>query len=62
MQRSTPTHSALALWRDQAGQVSAEYLVVTAMSLIIVVAIASLGLSVASSYERAHNVLLSDTP
>jgi Flp pilus assembly pilin Flp len=50
------------LLRDQRGQVSVEYVIVTAISLVIIAGIASLGLAVADSQDRARAVLLSNTP
>jgi hypothetical protein len=62
MQGSTWMRGLRSLARDESGQVSTEYLVVIAMSLIVMVGVASLGLAVAGSHERANKVLRSNTP
>ena len=62
MQHFLASRAHAALRRDQRGQVSVEYLIVTTVSLILVAGIASLGLAVADSQNRAQEVLLSNTP
>jgi Flp pilus assembly protein TadG len=57
------TQAAMSrLWQDQRGGVAVEYLVVVVFMLGVASAVAGLSLAVVRSQQRAHAVLLSNTP